>query len=35
MRTRTKQIIVTLACRGWLPPAVALWMLCAWRLSDA
>jgi hypothetical protein len=35
MRTRTKQLIVTLAGWGWLPPFVALWMLRAWRLSDA
>ena len=34
MKARTKQFIVTLACWGWLPPVVALWMLRTWRLSN-
>ncbi len=35
MKTGTKQFIVTLACWGWLPPAVAFWLLRSLRLSDA
>jgi hypothetical protein len=35
MRTAAKQLIVTLACWGWLPPRAAHWLLRVGRLSDA
>lgn len=35
MRTKLKQVVVRLACWGWLPPQVAYWVLRIGRLSDA